>query len=1211
QPSPSSHANNAAPSNSTTVNNGENNIQRPAMPTFPYGFIPNQVTPQLSPGSNSNNTAGGSSNSATMNNGENNPQRPGMPALPYGFFPNQMMPQPFPSFQVNPTCDPINGTFPQLGMPQMMPNMPMFNMNCFPQMPGMAPQMFNPMQFAPPGMNPFLPAGQSMPMGMMPPMNYVQYMLVPVNMMTGQPIMNQQAPIPVQIKAEPFDEDLQCTSVRKIMPMNGPNHKSNQPGPTVAIIKEEPLDEDIQCRAIGKNADEVTMAPDQQFADPNRIIKTESADSDIECVEVRTRPHHSFSMSLILVDDKDEVETESVDEREMRNSMCNSILTRASVSMDASLPLESPLHTKPQPARPSIIPEEIPDNQESTSDRDSPIVPAQRVPTPVPPIETASLAFETTRMGEARREECATPSVRSPPRPHAIHVDPLPSSHSMHSKSGKTPLSDKSASHESTKTVESGEIMFSSPERYRSKPIRREESTGNGKHTVAKRITLPCEKSDDEDIDSILSDLGKEFGVQPTVKPTTVASESQAPIRPRIPPRFPRKMSSGSEDERESRRRDKEKKREKRREVSRERSTSPWRYATEHSKKSKRRRKSSSSSSSSRSPLPLKKQRTDDAHSVIMKQVPVHLKEETIARYFQAKYGKCRVAMLSGGKTTRSARIVFESKKDRDAAYAATTHHIHSYKLMVFGAASSDALSEKKMEEKAQPMVPNRLQGDGAKPKEAPVIASSSSLLREALPVSMHEPYPPLKVYCGMSGLFNKDVLLSAGPIPTGCSLKSVVDYFRGKGVCVMSMPKSSPHCRQFLILSFSILPEAKKLLEADHQVDGHAIPVSPPYDVHVKTVGGKEEDMVETLEKSCGPLAKMRRINSSYPHLALGFLTFARPQDAECALQRRSLEMKGGGRIEIVPPTTNYAFNPFKEIWGAKLRREAAKMAKLKPSETADNKTIMPGQPDAFLSILTVGPIPDHLLKECDEFLLKMLPQVYDIPYPIEGRNFRLLTVSDSVVIAKLLYKGFIQVGEKQERILVSPSFDVTLGKGLRDYKENEILNFMQKNYGPIVRPIVCKSTGAHRVSFGRMHDALRVIADSPHLKTLQIVATERNPNTSFIPFVKFVDFRFLYKRAEEAIKEEQAENDRIQSERQDGEKSIVVSIVGQLLPDKSAITKHFAQFGTIERFTVKDGNHAIIQFSLQMQAQKALVKSNVYIGGRWIKATQYSINQ
>ncbi|GMR31942.1 hypothetical protein PMAYCL1PPCAC_02137, partial [Pristionchus mayeri] len=130
----------------------------------------------------------------------------------------------------------------------------------------------------------------------------------------------------------------------------------------------------------------------------------------------------------------------------------------------------------------------------------------------------------------------------------------------------------------------------------------------------------------------------------------------------------------------------------------------------------------------------------------------------------------------------------------------------------------------------------------------------------------------------------------------------------------------------------------------------------------------------------------------------------------------------------------------------------------------------------------------------------------VHMIPYEMKDRNFRIIGVTDPVVISAILKEGYLR-----------PSFDVVFKSLTRTMIDiNQLIPYIQRRYGPIVRRVSLAKHGTIKVTFGRYQDAQRAIDESPHFKSLQVLAEEARPNTSFAPFAN-TDMQVLIHRSKE----------------------------------------------------------------------------------------------
>ncbi|GMT32201.1 hypothetical protein PFISCL1PPCAC_23498, partial [Pristionchus fissidentatus] len=1222
KPSPISLANHATcgASNSSTVNNG-NNTQQPRLPAFPYGLFPNQMMPQPSPSLHANNTAGG----PVINNGENNTQSPGLPAFPYGFTPNQMMPQSFPSFQAIQTMgDPFSGAFPQLTMPQMMPNMPMFNMNGFPQMPGMASQMFNPMQFAPPGMNPFLPAGQSiMPMGMTSPMGYVMYGMMPMN--GQQMMMSPHAPIPVHIKDEPCEEGVQCTAA-------------------------------VTRRSI-------------------------------------ERKNNSFAIDDILGESK--MKEEVVDEQV--NSMSHSIITKASDSTDSSSnALGIPLQPEPY-LNPQFVYQDIPDtpaspeyHYEDGNDLSPQMIPEDSVPSSSSPSAMNSFGYDDMSREEVEEDKTQdTIGVDSAQSPPPYDYNPGSPTHSpwRELSTEKSSLASFSSTPDRLRIVESQENVFGEEEDnvleeheelhleesiddLPATPLGstvseaaedtvaevKEDTVAGGREytvaeamadTIAARIKTEIASPMEAVIDAFLAELNGAEEMAPALPPMRDTTLK----RPVIPPRFPKERDGMREMD--ERRAEMEKKCSRR---------SPIAYAKEEDTRSRSSEKDHSSRSSS---SPDRKNKDTQHYTVLIKDVPERVERPRIRRYFEDKYDcHCEVRRVDG-QPRSTIRIEFPWKITRDRVLRESPHSVSRTNLFAFEEVlpdeADDGMERKNsVEEKRHfEMVKREKRKECEESKEEIKEPKSHSPIRipsgrDVVRMKMDEHPPELPTFFGKCGKMT-DIILTAGPIPSECSVASVVEYFRSMCTEVLYLPYPSQRSREFLVLQFNNIDMAMRVLESSqHHVDGHAIHVYPPYDVHVKMLNmnspGRVESMIEMLQNECGPIAKIPNIITKSETYKFGYISFARPQDAHSAIaMKRHIVMDG--KCEIIESTSNYSYQMFKDAWIMKCMRVKMEEQRANRDETRRRRRrILGEQITSSEPIITVGPIPDHLLEECDEYLLKNFDAVHNVPYPTKYDNYRLLIVNDPAMIRGLFHEGYIRVGKKQEKILISPPFDVVFGKGphkrIHAVVTEQLILSMQKKYGPIVRPVIPRK-GVHIVTFGRLQDGQRAIEDSPHFKKLQVVAEEKTTNSSFIPFANLIDLELFYSRVRETemMKEaanirinyrpdpeadQQADTDRRRRRHSDEEEekvgvlmcspvskrprttkegnNIVVRVSDSelWLPKRAVITDHFSKYGKIKSFIPVDHNQAFIEFGDRIDMLNALERQSIQIGGLWLDVSQ-----
>lgn len=1079
-----------------------------------------------------------------MSNNENNQQQPGMASFPYGVASNQMMQQQFfPSVQPNQVAGMHFNGVPSA--PQLMPNLPMF-FNPFQTMGGLPQQLFHPMQMAgapmggqmpqpasmvPPtaDQNPqFVPMGGAMPM--FPPMGgYSMPMMGPMGMMGGHPFMQPYMFMPMQ------------------MPVIFP---PNVPLPEPILIKAEVKEEVVEAPSV----------------------------EDITPVEIRRR---NFTIAHLLkkTEVKEEPRDEPVDQEAAPNAADDSNVANPAETSDSPVIPDELVHPSPiVPTTPSLVPDEIPDSPASPDRPSGDDAVYQEVPdTPASPdhpsgddavYQEQQIAPWQTEVVDQVDAPVVHPEGASPQETFigddeylsgeetADNPEGLSQAHSnTHSFGQKTPdtsrtpdrlmidESDESASPAGVSVPpleESGQME---------RPI--EGDSGGKKEVDEKKVDedidgQPLDGNSRDSNEARIDAMVKESEqMQKQMPPETSESRESLLVHrifrdrsetppPSVPPRFPRRRRNSSEDE-------------GRVSTSKE-EISPWRQSPV------RRR-----GGDERDISPRRGNGRANPYNVLLKGISSRLMRDPtrIERFVEERYGRCRFIRVHGEAGT--AKLEFVSKMDRDTMLRYNTLTI-SREILTIHEDRSERMNERRESTSEKSVVELRSEkGSESKEEAAP---SRMALPPTPIPVRMRstEEIEAMKredanlqlekctIRC-QGGNYRKDIILTAGPIPKECSATSVVNYFRGLHCHVLGVPFPSHRPHEYIILRFDGIGPAKRILAAqEHRVMGHVIPVYPPFDVHLQLNGmrGLEDAVMETLQDTCGVLVS----EPSLPYLkypittvrnthCFGYVTFGRPQDGLAAIKEKVF-FAHGRKFSVVASDQNFSFKQFADIWETKCKfdeltkkiaekKNAMAVEEAKKSNARKKSTLKKTIIAEERPILTVGPIPEHCQKECDDYLLSNFDEVHAIPFAMtDGRHFRLLSLRDPVKISELLREGYlnVRVGEKEERVLISPSFDVAFKRSSKIHIDStQLVTSMQRKYGPIVRHPVQKH-GFIKVAFGRIQDGLRAIEDSPHFKTLNVMAEACEPNQSFTPFVLAIDLQVLLDRVRQADRMEAAAN-------------------------------------------------------------------------------------
>ncbi|GMT04887.1 hypothetical protein PENTCL1PPCAC_27061, partial [Pristionchus entomophagus] len=1120
-----------------------------------------------------------------MNNNENNPQQP---VIPYGLIQNQMMQHMLSSLQMNQMAGmQWNGP----GPPQMQPSLPMF-LNSHPAMGGMHQHFFNPMiqQFGQMPMNPHLAMGGMPPemalmgalmAGQMPPMPQMPGQMLPYSPMQNPFV--QYVPVPVFMT----------------LPAG-----TSMPTP-IPIKKEDDNDND----------------------------------SIIECTP-RSVPQPKFSISNIL---EREVKKEPVDQEDA--SLPNTS------SNNNNLSCTRPVTTSDSPIRPNKFPspslptasmtrEDFPNTLASSANRcndqegegNQQIVPSQSLlskpvtPSITPPSQAGDSCPSHENLQESLVEgdeylSCDEPLDNRAEEP--VIIPTPPSRWERDSTREKSPH-DTGSTYTPPRLVivESDESTFTVTTMDESNE---QKMSIDGGKKIKEEITV------DEGMSKSETDGGceREMNSQEMISHTTDVSKplfymnptpEESPRAPSIPKRFPVRRTEliGPID---------------RREKLREEITSPWRM-----KKSRMRKGGRDGSEES----PDRKKRRVNAYSILADGVPLTVDEERIERYFDDRYGRCRVTRVYAHPST--VRIEFKSKRDRDHAYSHRTVFVSSHKLTIH-----EDLKKERSEsrEEAGPSRDCRRHSPIRVDSNEDIEMNENDIQLEKYDMECEKGYP------------RKENLLTAGPLPRECSLTSVIKYFRRESAAaVFNVPYPTHRPHEYLILRFSNISDAKRTLaQQEHVVDGHLIPVSPPYDVHLQLNGmeGLEKEAMVTIQEECGVLINYPIVHRGSMHRGpvnmFGYVTFGRPQDAQEAIAIGLFNVDGRP-FKVANSDRNYSFKPFKELWEVKSKlAEMSKKEHNKKTRKEKRNCIRDNMiTDYHIPILTIGPIPDHCMNECDKYLLSKF-DVYEIPYEMNDRNFRIVTSDDSDMMVDILSEGYIRMGKKEERVLVSPSFDVVFkSENSASIDMKQLVPYLQRKYGPIVRRPYLKQLKA-KLTFGRIKDALKAVEDSPHFKSMLVIGEPAMPNLSYQYFQRSINLQLHLDRANDADRIEEAANIRVdcrmneENERKgkrrdsarvdnssesidDNEKDevLVCSPVKKIdnpeersvkvrvcdddkwLPIKDEILLYFEQFGNVTQVTFKDHLEGVIQFNNLEETTMALKSKYTKIGGVWISILPYS---
>ncbi|GMT02912.1 hypothetical protein PENTCL1PPCAC_25086, partial [Pristionchus entomophagus] len=410
-------------------------------------------------------------------------------------------------------------------------------------------------------------------------------------------------------------------------------------------------------------------------------------------------------------------------------------------------------------------------------------------------------------------------------------------------------------------------------------------------------------------------------------------------LPPSIPKRFPVPSMEPMEDRREERRG-----REERRSLRR------------MEKSPVRRRRAG------RDESPERKKRRGNGSSVIVRGIPPQYNEQRIQRVFNDRYGRCRLSRVNGEPS--AVRVEFVSKRDRDCAYSDRRVRVNSEKWTIH-----EDLDEERRDESKEVAGPSR-DGRRMSPLRDPPPPEVKEE-KEDIP-SQLEKYEQL---VGANGKPMKEHLLTAGPLPRKCDVTKVVHYFRSVGAAVFDSPYPTHRPHEYLVLRFADSRDAKRTLAASNgcRVDGHAIPVSPPYDVYLQmaTGVGLEKTAMMSIQDACGVVLNHSSVFSKYTRRGIshyGYVTFGRPQDARLSIERGYFSVEGNREFWASEPDSNYSFIPFKDLWELKCTLdEMARKEKETKRETIkvdttnvrdDNRSIEMNPTD-LISLLSHPPPP------------------------------------------------------------------------------------------------------------------------------------------------------------------------------------------------------------------------------------------------------------